>query len=242
MNEEKLFEIMADIDDKYVAEAHKDPGKSRRHSWIGWAAAAACLCLAAAVVILAIPKTVPDKAAGTEAGGKAPVAVGPGADVMYSVAVMPAGRDSGEMLDAYCREISQEEALNEAGLGDYLPAELPEGYRFGIASIYVTTMNDGAVYRMLKVTYYTGQTAEVNEGGYAQNPDAQRHEFRISLCDFRPDTTKGIYTPDEIRAELAKGNTENGMFYVLYDDCYAGFEPLSLGTEETLKLIESIGR
>lgn len=56
MKEEKLFETMADINENYVADAHKNPNKKRAISWMRWVAVAACLCVVI-VGAIAIPKT-----------------------------------------------------------------------------------------------------------------------------------------------------------------------------------------
>ena len=45
MKEEKIFEIIADINEKYIAEAKIKPKKKKKQVWIKWIAAAACLCL-----------------------------------------------------------------------------------------------------------------------------------------------------------------------------------------------------
>ena len=56
MKEEKLFETMADINEIYVADAHKKPNKKRAISWMRQVAVAACLCVVI-VGAIAIPKT-----------------------------------------------------------------------------------------------------------------------------------------------------------------------------------------
>jgi len=50
MKKEQLYEVLADIDDKYITEAHVYSKKSRP-VWIKWAAMAACLCIVVAGVI-----------------------------------------------------------------------------------------------------------------------------------------------------------------------------------------------
>lgn len=55
MKEEKLFETIADIDEKYVAEAREKAKQVKTYPWMKWAAMAACLCIVA-VGILVIPK------------------------------------------------------------------------------------------------------------------------------------------------------------------------------------------
>lgn len=58
MKGEKLFEAMADIDENYVADAHKKTNKKRRNFRMRWVAVAACLCLAVLGSIAAFNKTV----------------------------------------------------------------------------------------------------------------------------------------------------------------------------------------
>lgn len=52
MKTEKLLDAMGSIDDTLVAGAEAQPPK-KRHSWLKWAAAAACFCLIAAGVLSA---------------------------------------------------------------------------------------------------------------------------------------------------------------------------------------------
>ena len=46
MKEEKLFESIANIDEKYVAEARATTARRKKPIWTRWAVAAACLCFA----------------------------------------------------------------------------------------------------------------------------------------------------------------------------------------------------
>lgn len=52
MKEEKIFESIADIDEKYVAEARTKAAKKKRPVWVRWAAMAACLCLIVGGIIM----------------------------------------------------------------------------------------------------------------------------------------------------------------------------------------------
>ena len=51
MKEEKIFESIADIDEKYLLEARTEPAKKKWSVWMKWTAAAACLCLVAAAAV-----------------------------------------------------------------------------------------------------------------------------------------------------------------------------------------------
>lgn len=237
--------VMEHVDDELISEAAEYRRTRKKNAWAKWAAAAACLCLVAAGAAALLPKTVIEKAAGTELGGEAPIPGGIAEGLMYSVAVLPAGRGLDDVRNACCVEVSQEEARNEAGLCDYLPSALPDAYHFGRASLYTTTLKDGTVCRLLRVDYITGEgSADFTDGdgaAFAQISDDPGSEFRISVFDFKPDTSCGIYTPEEIRDVILNGDPGNGLFYVRYGDHYVGIEPLSLGTEELLRLIDGIG-
>lgn len=51
MKQESLFEVLGDIDECYVSQAHMPARKKGRSVWIKWAAIAACVCLVAAGAI-----------------------------------------------------------------------------------------------------------------------------------------------------------------------------------------------
>jgi len=51
MKEERIFESIADIDEKYVAEARTKTAKKKQSVWIKWVAAAACFALVVAAGI-----------------------------------------------------------------------------------------------------------------------------------------------------------------------------------------------
>lgn len=51
MKEEKIFESIADIDEKYIAEARAKTAKKKQPVWMKWVSAAACLALVAATGI-----------------------------------------------------------------------------------------------------------------------------------------------------------------------------------------------
>lgn len=165
---------------------------------------------------------------------------------LYSVAVLPADRNRDDVRNADCNEISEAEIQGEAGLRDYLPTKLPDGFHFDQASLYVTTMNDGTIFKRLLITYRTGKGAKAlpKEEGAEVIPNAHDlgEEFRINVFSFMPDTSAEIYSVEEVRSELQSGNLGNGYFCVQYGDYYVGIEPLSLSAEEILGLIESIGR
>ncbi len=60
MKEEKLFETMEDINESYVADAHKKTNKKRVNFRMKWVAVAACLCLAVLGSFAVYYKIVPN--------------------------------------------------------------------------------------------------------------------------------------------------------------------------------------
>ena len=148
MKKDKL-DCMTYVDDLLIEKADSYTGAKKRNVRIAWSAVAACLCLTAVIAAVVLPKNgsiddskIPGAISGT--GDAAPVAVGTDAG-SYSVAVFPADRTTDEIRTATCETIDEAQAQGEAGLGEYLPSLLPDGYHFDVASIYVTTMKDGTV-------------------------------------------------------------------------------------------------
>jgi hypothetical protein len=60
MTGEKLYEILGDISEKHIGEAHMTAAKSKKPAWVKWGAMAACLCLVAFGIILKSPKNFND--------------------------------------------------------------------------------------------------------------------------------------------------------------------------------------
>lgn len=233
------------VDDGLIEKAEKYAGVTRKNTWVKWGAVAACFCLVAVGAATIMPKFIREAGTGMD-GGNQSVAGGVGAGITYSVAVLPEDKSIDDVQSAYCNEIDEAAAHKEAGLSDYLPLRLPEGYHFGQASIYVTTMNDGTIYKKLLVTYRKGEApgALPNEegAGVAQSTDDLGEEFRINIFSFRPVASAEVYAVEEIKRELANGAFDSGYFYVQYGDHYVGIEPLSLSAGEILRMIDSIGR
>ena len=243
MKKDKL-DTIGYIDDQLVEKADKYNGAKKKNTWIKWGAMAACLCLVVCAATV-FPKYIHEQGAGKTAISGGPQPVGDNGEAMYSVAIFPADRTTDEVKNAYTERIYEVEAQNEPGLGEYLPTELPNGYHFGNASIYVTTMNDGTVYKMLRITYRTGEEPEpVTDADGAQavsDPNDLGNEFRLSVWGFKPDTSKNIYRPEEL-SEAALSDRDGGLFYVQFENVYIGIEPLSLSADEIIGLIHSIKR
>ena len=232
------------VDDQLVEKADKYTGSKKKNTWIKWGAMAACLCLVVCAATV-FPKYIHEQGAGKTAISGGPQPVGDNGEAMYSVAIFPADRTTNEVKNAYTEKIYEVEAQNEPGLGEYLPTELPNGYHFGNASIYVTTMNDGTVYKMLRITYRTGEEPEpVTDADGAQavsNPNDLGDEFRLPVWGFKPDTNAEIYQPEELN-EATLSDRDGGLFYVQFENVYIGIEPLSLSADEIIRLVNSIMR
>ena len=243
MKADDLLDLIGNTDDKMIAEA-KTTKKSKINTWVKWGAMAACLCLVVCAATV-FPKYIHEQGAGKTAISGGPQPVGDNGGAMYSVAIFPAERTTEEVKDAYTEKIYEVEAQNEPGLGEYLPTELPNGYHFGNASIYVTTMNDGTVYKMLRVTYRTGEEPEpVTDADGAQLVPGRNElgdEFRLSVWGFKPDTSVNIYHPEELN-EVTLADWYGGLFYVQFENVYIGIEPLSLSADEIIGLVNSIKR
>lgn len=240
----KIAKAMNYIDDDLVSDAIEYRREKKKNIWVKWGAMAACLCLVVCAATV-FPKYIHEQGDGKTAIIGGPQSVGDNGEAMYSVAIFPAEWTTEEVKDAYTEKIYEAEAPKEPKLGEYLPTELPNGYHFGNASIYVTTMNDGTIYKMLRVTYRTGEEPKpVTDADGAQaisNPNDLGDEFRVSVWGFKPDTSVNIYHPEELN-EPTLSNRDGGLFYVQFENVYIGIEPLSLSADEIIGLVNSIKR
>ena len=240
MNANDLLDMIGNADDAMIEDAEKR-GKRAAPRWMKYAAAAACLCVAAVCAVTLIPKFHSIPTAGVGGNNAQP---GGAEASSYSLAVLPAGRTIEEVESARCDMIGEDALKKETGLCEYAPAALPQGYRFDTASLYETTMKDGAVYRMLLLTYRSGAAPEAPGGAQeeaaAQIPAAPGSEFRVYVYDFRPNTAEKIYAPEELCAELENGSAGSGFICFAANACYVGLEPLSLTPGEILSLVNSI--
>ena len=169
MNSKKFSEAMSELDSKYVDEAINYKKKSKKPIWIKWGAIAACLCLVVTgIAISQIPNVFPDHGAGIDPGGTHPDGIDP---VIASIAVYPATESIEDVANATVESIAEVDAYGFDTLGEYLPASLPDGYHFGKADLYETTMKDGTVYYMLRVQYTTGYGTPQGSSGEEVAPD-----------------------------------------------------------------------
>ncbi len=244
MRKEEFCEILGDVSDAYIVEARLlQPAKQR--GWIRWAAAAACLCLAAGLGAFALFHSVAEPASGLpepDMGGNLPDGIDP---VVASVAVFPATETLEDVEDAVIRSIGEDDAYSMETLGAYLPARLPDGYRFQRASLYETTMKGGTSYHMLRVIYTdeapdTAASAPVGADEPAADPGESGSELVVFVMDFKPDTERTVYDPAEL-TEHTLSEIGGSTFHLGYGDIYVGISPMEVPADELLAMIRSIG-
>ena len=215
MNLDQLLDAMGGIDSRYVEEALRYERPANKRTWPRWAALAACLCL---VIGIAAGRGL-RQAGGGAPGGAWPEGVDP---VIASIAVLPAGERLTDVADATLDFITPEETAAHP-LSAYLPDPVPHGYGIKNTGLYRTTMQDGTVHTLLRVTY---QAAGAEHGG----------EFVIFVMDYLPDTDRRIYDPDQI--------TDSGQLdrtvHLRYGEVYVGVSNGSAEAEDVLAALRTI--
>ena len=245
MKKNDLRDALSGINKDYIAESddftavsadfRKD--KNRKKRIIASTLCIMFVCIGAvgtvkSGLLRSIPVKTGGKVEGTEEAGASD----------YSVACFPADRVIDDVDTAECVAITEEEAKNLPDFGDYLPSDIPSGYHWDLAGLYETTMKDGTVYRMLKITYRSGKVikvADADDPYAAIDSSDYGSDFYVTICNFKPDNTS-IIDPKDINAKQLSEKNDEGIFFIKYDDCYVGIEPLSLTANETLSLIKSI--
>ena len=214
MNLDQLLDAMGGIDSRYVEEALRYERPANKRAWPRWAALAACLCLAVGIAAgrgLHLP-------GGGAPGGAWPEGVDP---EISSIAVLPAGERLTDVADATLDFITPEETAAHP-LSAYLPDPVPDGYEIKNTGLYQTTMQDGTVHTMLRVTY--------------QAAGAEHGEFVIFVMDYLPDTDRRIYDPDQI--------TDSGQLdrtvHLRYGEVYVGVSSGSAEAEDVLAALRTI--
>ena len=249
MRKEEFCKALGDINENYVKEARAER-KVPKSAWLKWGAAAACLCLLVTAAIVwnnaGMPERPPESGDGGGPGdsvlggdGLWPEGVDP---VVASVAVIPAGESLLNVADAALTSIDEEDAKSVEILGNYIPAVLPEGVRYGPAGYYETTMKDGTRYHMIRVTYERGQapvSAPGPENAQVSSPTTGNTAFLWMVWGHRPDTDRSVYRPGEITAKLLE--QQEGVFYIDYDGIYVGISQMDIETDNLLAVIASIG-
>ena len=260
MTREDLFETIGDIDENLAASALEEHRGRQRGLWLRGGAAAACLCLLIGGywALRGSSRDLPPVQGGgsTDTGGGAYIGengtepggmwedLPPGMDpITASIASFPAGESLAEVETAEVLSLTESEAAALEGLGEHLPTVLPRGYFFGWASLYETTMEDGAVYRHLLVSYTDTVPPEpvyTEDGGQvAPSPEELGESFRLGIWDFRPDTDRPFCDPHALTA--AEIEAMPGVFHLDCGDWFAVVEPLGQSGEEMLAVIQSMG-
>lgn len=166
---------------------------------------------------------------GTVPGGAVSVGIDP---VKASIAVFPYSESLSDVADATLTEISETDAKGLDGIGSYIPAVLPEGWFRQNASIYETTMNHGAVYRMLRIRYCRNSEVIAAPGGEADFTD----EFCVSITNFEPKTEKPIYNIDNLPVDIDLSET----FHIAVGDAYAIVSADMLTYDEVMTVLQSM--
>lgn len=198
MRKETLYEMLGDVNEKRVEEALTPPRK--KTVWVRWAAAAACLCLViGGITFWQGRRSFHQPAGGGDAGG-VPSGDGYWAEgvdpVIASIAQYPAGVDIHDVADAAATALEEDEL---GALGAYLPTQLPEGYHFQRARLYETTMTDGTVYTMLRVTYYTDDEDQMTPAPDGTMEYAER--LIVMVYDFQPQVDRTVHPTREATLE-----------------------------------------
>lgn len=241
MRKEDFAEVLGDINENYIKEAETIK-KTRKPAWIKWGAMAACLCLViGSIMVSQNQNLVEAPGGGPDAGGN----FSDGVDsLIYSVAVYPASEDAKDVEAATLKSISEADAYGFEVLGAYLPVQLPEGYCFGRANLYETTMKDGTKYYMLRVFYTSGgvqtsPTASEDGGEVVPDPNTQGDEFSVFVMNYPPNTDQKIYSPEEITESVLE-NIDGLTFHLRYGNIYVGISPETALPEDILFVINTI--
>ena len=237
MTEEKLYEVIEDIDDEYIREA-KQAQKRKTPKWFKWGAMAASLCLVVvgAAALLQKGSNFPD--AGSEYGMG-----GAGSEMNYGVWVGPATLVVEDVASAEVVSLTESDALSNP-LAEYLPKELPDGFHYGRGSIYNTVMKDGTEYNMLRVEYISGTIPEqqfTEDGGaIAPDPDTVGDLFTVCIMNYEPETGNGVYSSaDEVTVSSFESS---GSVCIRLDECYANIFYETSDPEVVYEVVKDIGR
>ncbi len=236
MTDEKLYEVIEDIDDEYIREA-KQARKKKTSKWFKWGVMAASLCLAVVGAAL-LQKGVNSPNAGSEHG-----AGGAGSEANYGVWVGPATLVVEDIASAEVVSLTESEVLSNP-LAEHLPKELPDGFHYGRGSVYNTVMKDGTEYNMLRVEYITGTIPEpqfTEDGGaIAQNPDMTGDLFTVCIMNYEPETRNGVYSSaDEVTVSLFESN---GSACIRLDECYANIFYETSDPAVVFEVVKDMGR
>ena len=240
MTNEKLYEVLGDINEKHVYEA-RAYHKAKKSIWAKWGVMAACLCLIVAGTVAMLHQPKYDTMTGDpikDAGG----GISGGSEMAgcYSIAVFPDTKSEDSVEIAEVITLSETEVKNNS-LSVHLPQALPEGFHFGRGSLYTTVMKDGAQYNMLSVQYITGYIPEsqvLEDGGEAvPDPALEGESFIIRVMNYKPDSQAEACLPNEVKqSELEK----NRRAYIEAGSCYVYAFPEVAELTAVLKAIQTI--
>ena len=127
MTNEKLYEVLGDINEKHVYEA-RAYHKAKKSIWAKWGVMAACLCLIVAGTVAMLHQPKYDTMTGDpikDAGG----GISGGSEMAgcYSIAVFPDTKSEDSVEIAEVITLSETEVKNNS-LSVHLPQALPEGF------------------------------------------------------------------------------------------------------------------
>lgn len=260
MKNERLARAIGKIDDDLIYNAVNDVKAKKKGVLFKWIAVAACLCfilVGIAVPILNNETPTTQQEAGVEGtlvnktptpqqetGVEGTVPDGSilegGDPAMYRVAVIPTEASLQDVADATAVSVNEEEVKNIERLGAYLPDTLPEGYRYGPAGYFETTMKDGTQYHLIRVTYESGPQAVSAPGPEnAQVWMGGSTAFIWTVRDHCPGNDEPIYQQDEVTPQFLD-QMYGSVFFIDYDGVYVGIERLEISTEELMTIIDSI--
>lgn len=241
MRKEDFFEIFGELDDDIVKKAETPVNK--KINWKVWGALAACLCLVAGMAAAAelfTRSSLPIGGGGSPAGAW-PEGVDP---ITASLAVYPADERVENVESATCEKIDEETACAVEGLGEHLPASLPDGISFHSASLYETTMKNGTSYALLRAFYTRGEVISSNlvDGETGESLPASLHdEFAVFVMNYKPATPKNIYQMGELQ-EFLSNAWDGSTFHFACGGVYIGFTSNghTLSVDEILSILTSI--
>lgn len=245
MKDHDLLEAVGGINEKFINNASTIKAKKSKKGYFKWIAAVACLCVI--VGGIAYMNNIGINTDNTDAGNGVDGTVIPGGDtsdedidpVMGSIAVFPSTESMENVADATLTEIPKEKLLSKnfeealelnsetvpEHLIRYLPDKLPDGYELESAILYETTMNSGAKYYMVRVTYSTPSST--------QDVEDVLEGFTVFVMNYRPNVEKDIYTVDDLPETALDGST----FHISIDDVYVGFSDVVDLTWEELQIV-----
>ena len=159
------------------------------------------------------------------------------------MAVYPASESEKNVASADVVSLTEEETAS-CDLASSLPAELPEGFRFGRAALYTTVMKSGARYRMLRVEFITGripQDVQTEDGGWmlVDPPGPIGDVFIVCVYDFEPKTERPILSSGK-DASLSEFEEKGGAFVRVGERVVAVFYDIA-DPAVVFKVVENLG-